>query len=333
MLWYLPSFYGDIRLKAKDDDSCQLEVEQLTVKEKEALQKFQANAVKKGWISKTTDLTKATEPTTVRGPIHKVQASLARYLKPTRKLVSAVKFSDGTIEEVTERTFEDDGEAAEPSNGDGPYREQAAKKGAKKKKKKPKAAATVAKPRRGCPAPDFTQADVRARRVLVEFLDAQQLTDFQNHNRFISIGADTGFRYMITSRHANDALANYQRTLYDLDNERAICTHDWDVPAAEEMLALHLLLQLPGWETYLLGLDANLEPIGTGIDLEDDEPFTITQRAAIRTIAGPHVRRAVARLYGREQDEDDEVLDDETRTRVNAFVCREQDMYVGMDED
>ena len=33
--------------------------------------------------------------------------------------------------------------------------------------------------------------------------------------------------------------------------DRALCVHDWVVPAPEEMLSLHLLLQLPGWESYL----------------------------------------------------------------------------------
>ena len=156
MLWYLPSFYGDIKLKKAAGDSCEIEAEQLTVKEREALERFQINAAKKGWIDKTTDLTKATDPVTIRGPIHKVQAALSRLLKPTRKLISAVKFSDGTIEEVTERTFDDDGEIAEPDNGKGPYRKQPVDEvGARRAKKKAQVATTVAEPTRGCPAPDF----------------------------------------------------------------------------------------------------------------------------------------------------------------------------------
>ena len=56
---------------------------------------------------------------------------------------------------------------------------------------------------------------------------------------------------MVTSRQATDALAHYQRTLYDLDEDRPLCVHDWSVPPAEEMLSLHVLLALPDWERFL----------------------------------------------------------------------------------
>lgn len=35
------------------------------------------------------------------------------------------------------------------------------------------------------------------------------------------------------------------------DEGVAYCVHDWSVPAAEEMLAIHLLLKLPGYEGEL----------------------------------------------------------------------------------
>jgi hypothetical protein len=331
MRWYLPSFYGDIKLTKKDADNCQMEVTQLTVKEKQALERFQVSAAKKGWIATKCDPTRATEPVVICGPIHKVQASLARLLKPSRKLVAAVKFSDGTIEEVTERTFEDDGTEAEP-NGEGPYREAVAKKAAPKKakKKKPEAATTVAKPYRGCPAPDFVDAEIRARRVLDVFLSPDQRADFRKHNRFVTLGADTGFRYMLTSRHCNDELARFQRTLYDLDNRWPICTHDWEVPAAEELLSLHILLQLPGWESYLLGLD-RLETGGAVAQLVGSEEPTMgmlttvevqtedEERRALRTIARMAVQQTLTKHYN-------EPLDEDTRRTVNGFVCRTEDV-------
>jgi len=46
------------------------------------------------------------------------------------------------------------------------------------------------------------------------------------------------------------------RQLYDLEEKRALCVHDWDLPPAEEMLALHLCLSLPGQEKYVRSLPA-----------------------------------------------------------------------------
>jgi len=44
--------------------------------------------------------------------------------------------------------------------------------------------------------------------------------------------------------------------VFDLDENRPLCVHDWDIPPAEEMLTMHLLLSLPQWEPYIRGLQA-----------------------------------------------------------------------------
>ena len=126
-----------------------------------------------------------------------------------------------------------------------------------KKDDPPKAVATVTKPVLSCPEPRLGRAEIKARGVLTEFLDEEQLADFLKHNRFVSVGAATGHRYMITSRHSREGLAMYGgRQLYDLDTKWPFCVHhDKMVPAAEEMLSLHLLLQLPEHELYLRGLN------------------------------------------------------------------------------
>jgi hypothetical protein len=112
----------------------------------------------------------------------------------------------------------------------------------------------VRKPAVGCPAPDFEQAHVRARDVLQTFLSPEQHEDFRRHQRFVTTGARTGHRYMITSRHARSELDTYHRTVYDLDEGKPYCVHDWGVPAAEEMLTMHLMLSLDNWELHLRGL-------------------------------------------------------------------------------
>lgn len=171
-----------------------------------------------------------------------VRDFLARQLKPTRKLVNAVVFKDGSMAELA---------FTEPP-AESPEAEVSPPAPARAPSPTPRAGSTVANPTRGCPPPDFDQADIRAAIVLENFLSGAQVQDFRIQNRFISTGADTGHRYMITSRLRRDQLAMYGgRSLYDLDERRAYCVHDWSIPAAEELLALHVLLSLPGREAYL----------------------------------------------------------------------------------
>jgi len=220
--WLIPSFYGDIRFEATGKDSCVLSTEKLTPREEAVLRKLTKKAVKSGWIA--ADATLVAAKVKIQAPATKIAQAVARLLKPKREIVSAICFAAGKMKEVTEQEY-DAGVAT-----------------------------AVAVPTKGCPAPDFARAELRARDVLESFLTEDQREDFRKHNRFISRGATTGRRYMITSRHARDSLAMFQRSLFDLDYGFPICVHDWSVPAAEEMLSLHVLLQLPGWESYLTGL-------------------------------------------------------------------------------
>lgn len=218
-----------------------------------ALRQLEPKTRQKGWIS--TDVSFVEGETKIDAPLAKVSIALAKALKVGRQVVSVVRFTDGKFEEVTEATFD----AAPPDGPDGPDGPDV--KGVKgeivappslvAEAEKPAVAASVAAPVRGCPAPDFVNAELKAIEVLSNFLTPEQLDDFQRYNRFVTRGADTGHRYMVTSRHAHDELATFGRTLYDLDENQALCVHDWVVPAAEEMLSLHLLLQLPEWEKYL----------------------------------------------------------------------------------
>ena len=122
------------------------------------------------------------------------------------------------------------------------------------KKSEPVVATTVAAPVLGCPAPDFDQAEVRAAAVLRAFLTPEQLEDFRTEQAFVATGVDTGSRYIITSRHARTKLAQTTRSLFCIEESMPYCVHDWEVPAAEEMLALLVHLSLPGKELYLRGI-------------------------------------------------------------------------------
>ena len=221
MLWMIPSFYGDVQLKALSKDKTQITVDKATPSETVALKELQTYAEKKGWKPRDLATVAVSE---LEAPIGKVAKKLAALLKPDRKILSAMKFADGGVEEIFQ---------------------------ADELPKEAKVATSVAAPTRGCPAPDFAQADIKATRVLEHFLNQEQLEDFRKYNRFMSIGAETGHRYVISSRNAKSQLAQFERSLYDLDEQQPLCVHEWTVPAAEEMLTLHLCVSLPGWEGYV----------------------------------------------------------------------------------
>lgn len=228
--WYLPTFHGDIALENQGDATL-VKVEKLVPSEVEALNVLRAKAIEAGW--QKPDL--FPEPATslvasipLKAPIDVVQAVLAEALKPGRKQFSVVRFANGVMEEITEQT-----------------KPKAIEKG--------KAAATVAAPTQGCPLPEFDRQFHRARRVLAEFLTTEQLEDFDKENAFISVGVDTGHRYLLRSREAGRGHESF-RSLFDLDEQQAFCIHDWTVPAPEELLSLHLHLQVPGQEIYLRGV-------------------------------------------------------------------------------
>lgn len=250
--WYLPSLYGDIRLTAQGDKT-EVEWENLSPTERLALttigRKFDF-AIDEGFNGKVV----------LARPIAKVESALSKAMKRGRKLLSAVVFQNGRIEEI-HRTENGDEPKREP------YREPAVPTdpytlspviaaAAIAAAEVPKAAVTVAQPTIGCPIPEFERAEVKATRVLREFLSGQQLADFERTQSFLVIGGDSGHQYVLTSRHAPaERLARVGgRSVYDVDAREAICVHDWIVPAAEELLELKLFLEMPGRESYVLGL-------------------------------------------------------------------------------
>jgi len=243
MKWLIPTFYGDIRLEAKEKNHCVLHAWKLTATEKAAMEALFQKSRDKGWVPSSTTLQDflTSERMTFEADIRKIERVLSKALKPGRKTIAAVKFSDGKLEEVFEAEVLAPGKTPEPEKKIAPYRESVV-------------GTTVATPTRGCPLPEFAKAEIKARDVLMEFLDEQQASDFYKHNRFVSIGAQTGHRYLITSRHAGSRYDQQHRTLFDLDDETPFCVHDWTVPAAEEMLALHVCLQT-GHEGYLRYLE------------------------------------------------------------------------------
>lgn len=279
MKWYLPTFHGDILLERKADKVTLVRVFELTAREETALQSLRLRATRptlgrKPWasdaefepVSSAQYRTKSGLVLTLKASIKDVEKVLAKALKPTRALLCAVRFSGGRIEEVVRGPEEEDDKPSTALAVKTPDKdpkkepelleaelEPPPKSGGKiKAEAEPKAAVTVAKPRVGCPMPDFPEADVRASRVLEAFLTPEQTRDYRQHGAFIAQGADSGHRYMVANRETPQRIRQCQgRQLFDLEEGRPLCVHDWEVPPPEEMLALLLCLTLPGHERFI----------------------------------------------------------------------------------
>ena len=103
--WYIPSFYGDIRLEALTKGQCLVIAEKTTDREREALKALVEMASKRQWLPTSTSPAPLFNEggilkTKLEAPIAKVAAQLAKLLKPNRKIISAVRFADGMIEEI-----------------------------------------------------------------------------------------------------------------------------------------------------------------------------------------------------------------------------------------
>ncbi len=247
--WYLPTMYGDVRLTAQGRET-EVEWEGLSPSEELAMKalckKFKVTAPDFASIPRGSIW--------MKGDIKKVENVLASAMKRGRKLLSAVVFKNGRIEEIHR-------DSEVPLEKREPYREPAA--GAPEPPPpaalappEPKAAVTVPQPTIGCPLPEFERADVRATRVLRAFLSPAQVEDFERTQSFIVEGGDTGRRYLLTSRQApRERLTKVGgRSVFDLSGGYPVCVHDWTVPAAEELLELALFLQIPGKESYVRDL-------------------------------------------------------------------------------
>lgn len=248
LTWYIPSFHGDIKLEAVSAKETRVHAYSMTDEEILAMEILRTASLKKrlfsspwstpeefGPVRESVVRTEQGMRIVLRAPIEKVAKLLSTALKPDRRLLTVVRFESGKIAELQEADKREEEQA--------PAAPVAAV-----------AAATVARPDRGCPVPEFVKADIRATRVLETFLSPEQIRDFRSRNEFVTVGQDSGHRYLVRSRNSPTIDAIGGRSLFDLDLKASICVHDWTVPAAEEMLALHLFLSLPGWESWMLAL-------------------------------------------------------------------------------
>lgn len=278
--WFIPSFQGDLLLSREGDSTTILRAYELTDGEAKALEVLRKRALHAPflgapWCSSEKEFAPISDPQyrtkdgiaiKLHARIEDVEAVLAKAMNPKgRKLFSAVKFSDGSIERIhrgpDEKVKLDSYRINAKALDDAlpPDEREKKRKEREAKEKEAKAAATLKQPVIGCPVPEFPEADIRATLALEAFLDEDQIRDYRKKGAFVSVGHDTGHRYAIQNREAPLKLRGTMNGivgggLYDLDEGRTMCVHDWDVPPPEEMLALHLCLRIPGMEGYIRSL-------------------------------------------------------------------------------
>lgn len=282
--WFIPSWYGDIRLQVIDDAHTRVTVTKLSQAELGALHALKKRSLQGGfirkkwateeaWTSMPSEAFEAGRTTThhvnLKTPITKIESFLTRQLRGASDTVSVIITDKGSLYEIKAEDRVVDTNVL-------PFRRAA--EGAEEEKEpveQPKAAVTVRKPAIGCPAPNFEDTIIRATEVLKTFLTPEQVEDYERHQKFVTIGGASGRRYLLTSRHAPSTSGTSFRTVHDVDLDRDLCVHDWGIPAPEELLTMHLMLSMPEYEGYINGLG-------------DDGSHGVIEKRGVLPPASPH---------------------------------------------
>lgn len=154
---------------------------------------------------------------TLAAPIERIHGHLVKLLKKNQPTIAAVKLSDGTLAEIRE-----------PEKGI-----PAGK------------AVTTRIPGRGCPPPEFAPREVRANRVMREFLTPTQIADFDHAGAVVVVGGETGHRYRVCHRNSrllNPELGPTFSLVTNLTTGAGVCCEITDLPPSEELLAIVLAL-------------------------------------------------------------------------------------------
>jgi hypothetical protein len=222
--WFVPSWNGDFRLTAGDDEqTSKLLVMAPTPHELKLLASFMAVARRKRWTKETLAKDEAIDTRTIvlGAPITKVGPALVKITKPADRTLTAVSFKDGQLEVAETGAIET---VAARAEGD------------------PEAkAVSVARPTPCCPScvPGSVEP---ASDVLLSFLSAQEHADWAKHRAIMVTGGRSGHRYLLAHRHSRTAVLN-KKICYDVDDHCVLHFHDWTVPPEEEVLAAKLILE------------------------------------------------------------------------------------------
>jgi len=220
--WFIPTKSGDFRLVRPDgdDDSCSvLEAENPTEPEMKKLSVFLGKALEQSWLDEVPTISSTGKTTIelsasvdVAGPV------LASVTIEEMETWTAVRSEDGSVvlvdgTEIPEKTEE---------------------------KPEQQAAASLAKPKRGCPAP--RRCNRRASEVLRVFSTASQWSDWERTGSMKLVGSRSGKSYRLYHRD-EAAKQGLDRVLVDVESRRTVCIWDDRVPAEEEALGIKLMVE------------------------------------------------------------------------------------------
>jgi hypothetical protein len=222
--WYVPSFHGDFRLTAGDDEeTSKLLVMAPTPHEIQLLNSFLSKARKKKWTSEllTADDANDTRTIILKAPLAKTGPLLVRATKPADRTLTAVSYKDGRLE------------VAETGSLETLVARATEDKDAK--------AVSVSRPTPCCPRCEVGSI-APAREVLMAFLSPQEHADWADHRAIIVRGGKSGHRYLLAHRNSPTA-ARLGKICYDLDDHFVLHFHQTEVPPEEEILAAKLILE------------------------------------------------------------------------------------------
>jgi hypothetical protein len=225
--WYVPSFHGDFRLTAGDDEATsKLLVMAPTPHEVQLLNSFLSKAHKKKWTREllSDDDVNDTRTIILKAPLAKTGPLLVRATKPADRTLTAVSFKDGRLEVAETGSLE-----------------TLVTKVAKDKDAKEAKAVSVSRPTPCCPRCEVGSI-APARDVLLSFLSPQEHADWAENRAIIVRGGKSGHRYLLAHRNSPTA-ARLGKICYDLDDHFVLHFHQTEVPPEEEILAAKLILE------------------------------------------------------------------------------------------
>lgn len=259
MKWFIPSNFGDLTLRSAEGSSLtEVHASELTNTERRGLHELLVAHGLRGDVENTIDEHLSLgKPFLIDAALGAVRKELTALLRPGRRIVDVVKMSDGALEEWKEDA--QGNRIVEPKprkkrqTGGGQLTEKT------QPEPTPEVGASVALPTRGCPMPIFEASEAKANAVLRTFLSPGQRTMYECAGQVVTRGHESGHPYVVTVR-TSPRLPQFGRQLRDLQTGEDFCVHDWDVPPSEEVLALVLLLQVPGFERWLRYIETDLDP-------------------------------------------------------------------------
>lgn len=309
MLWYVPTWNGDIRFEAETDERTVVKVLSPTAAERTKLVALSRLFIKEQWCDRDLWDPKGddVQVTVVKAPLLTVAQHILVSYRPENAALTAIRFADDHVEAFEAGTGfwakirhaltdEVPSRVVEPARLDGepettPYRQEQKEK-KKKPKAKPEAAATVKRPTPCCPQCHTGGAVGPATEALLAFLTPEQHEQWRERRCILVVGNLTGHRYLIAHRHSALA-AEWGKICYDVDDNFVLHFHDWSVPPEEEVLAAKLILEhheawLRNEATCFCGDDVAFfkNPFGDSMDGVDSTSFTVRLGSSLRRLEG-----------------------------------------------